>query len=127
MRYIIRLLRVILPYRFLNLIHSKYPPTWVMTSKKLFDLSNVRTKYEEEATAFLEDSLVSRDDPMLQLHAWLQEVRDSGLTEPNAMTLATCTRYRSTVSNALILNTRLKTFQKKWYQIIYSNYDSTYE
>lgn len=105
MSYISRFLRVV-RYRVLSLIPLKYPQTWIMTSKKLFDLSNLRTKYEGEATAFLENSLVSRDDPLLQFHAWLQEVRDSGLTEPNAMTLATSTRYglRISISNTFVVN-----------------------
>ncbi|EDV28115.1 uncharacterized protein TRIADDRAFT_53373 [Trichoplax adhaerens] len=74
-----------------------------MTSKQSYDLSNIRTKYESEATAFVEKELASRDDPISQFHAWLEAAKEFGIVEPNAMTLATCTSDGKPSSRTVLL------------------------
>ena len=77
------------------------------------DLHDKRQSYER---ASLDESSVNAD-PIAQFHTWYHEVKDSNITEPNAMTLATAgTDARPSARIVL-----LKEFNSEGF-VFYTNY-----
>lgn len=79
------------------------------------DLSTLRQEY---AAASLDESSVLRD-PMGQFAAWFDQAMDAGVTEPNAMTLATADGSGRPSARVLLL----KELDGKGF-VFYTNYQS---
>lgn len=82
------------------------------------DVSQMRTNYSE--TAFAEENLVSRTNPFLQFHAWLEEaLKCKDIREANSMCLSTCTKDGKPSSRMLLL----KNYTEKGFTF-FTNYES---
>ena len=90
---------------------------WPQLSKEM-DVSSLRIPYS--SVPFLEEDLVSKDDPINQFKSWFQTALHSGTEEqPNAACLSTCTTTGYPSSRMLLV----KKFDEQGFTF-FTNYDS---
>lgn len=79
-------------YKLLKL-NKRLLKTPKMSSNFSIDIGGMRAEYRNKNNVFTEDQLVAKE-PFLQFKAWFDEAcKTPEILEPNAMCLATSTRY----------------------------------